>query len=312
MVDAFVTMAQVLAGIAFDNEIRGILVVLTGASILIGSVYLVLSTNLGARLGFQVAVAALLGWLMLLGLFWWIYGKGAVGDRPGWRVEEINVGDLSEAQLEEARSLLPDNLPDPEQILAENPDLAAEFDEGDTPTLSEIAALPDLPEDVADELDSLPDDWAVIPQSALGDAQAAADLALTNEDSGLYGTTGEYVVIDGFERGGKPDRQSDSLVDRAINRVTNSLRVLSPAHYAIVQVQTSEPTAVPPGGAPLSPTPDPDEPLVSVILIRDLGALRLPPAMLTFLFGLLFGVTCWSLHNREKRVQQLSTAAPEG
>ena len=39
--------------------IRGILVVLIGVGVLCGSVYLLLATNLGARLGFLVAMAGL-------------------------------------------------------------------------------------------------------------------------------------------------------------------------------------------------------------------------------------------------------------
>jgi hypothetical protein len=302
-------LGTVLAGIAYDNEIRGVLVVLTATAILMGSVYLLLSTNLGGRLGFQVALAALFGWLMLLGLFWWMYGKGAVGNLPHWRVEEANIGDISDAQLEEARALLPDDLPDPEQILEDHPEVAAQFDEGDEPTLPEIAALPDLPEDVADQLDDLPEGWTVIPQSDLGDAQTAADEYLTGEEFGRFTSTSDYVVVGGFERGGKPERESDSMIDRIANRITNTLRIFSPAHYAIVQVQTSESTAVPPGSTPLSPTPDPDEPVVSVILVRDLGSLRLPPALLTVFFGLLFGVTCYSLHTRDERARRLSAPA---
>ena len=69
-------------------------------------------------------MAGLLGWLMLLSLFWWIYGVGAIGELPAWSVEEINVGDLKQAQLEEARVLVPENLPDPEEILADYPEMA--------------------------------------------------------------------------------------------------------------------------------------------------------------------------------------------
>src|SRR5262245_11290559 len=129
--------AVLLAGIQYDNQIRGVLVVAVAVTVLIGSVYLILGTNLGARLGFQIVVTALLGWLMLLSLFWWIYGKGNVGELPEWRVEEINVGQLDQAQLEAARVLLPDDLPSAEQILQDNPDIASqfeEFDEGNVPT----------------------------------------------------------------------------------------------------------------------------------------------------------------------------------
>ena len=77
----------------------------------------------------------------------------------------------------------------------------------------------------------------------------------------------------------------------------------------MIQVQTSESTAVPEGNAPLSPTPDEDQPVVSVIMVRDLGTRRLPPAMLTILFGSLFALTCALLHSRDRRAQALSTVA---
>lgn len=305
-------IGTLLAGIAYDPEIRGVLVVVVFGGVLLGSVYLLLSTNIGARLGFQLALTALFGWLMLLGLFWWVYGVGAIGDLPEWRVQEINVGDLSQAELTQARVLLPDNLPDPEQLLADNPDVAAQFEAGDTPTLSEIAALPDLPTEVADQLEGLDEDWSVVPQSELGDPQAAADVALISEELGLYTAAADYVVVGGFEQGGKPDRESDSVVDRVTNRVSNALTVLNPPHYVVLQVQTSESIAVPEGGAPLSPTPDPDEPVVSVILVRDLGTRRLPQAVMCLSFGLLFALNCRLLHNRDRRARQLSTSAAGG
>ena len=302
-------LTTVLAGIAYDPEIRGVLVVATAAVILMGSVYLLLSTNIGSRLGFQVALAGLFGWLMLLSLFWWIYGVGAIGTLPSWRVEEVNIGDLSQAQMAEARDLVPDNLPSVEEILADNPDIAAEFDEGKVITLSEIAALPDLPDDVAAELEDLQGEWQVLPQSLIGDAQAAADVALTSGDAGLRFTANtEYVLVDGFTRGGKEHRASDSVVDRVTNFFTQ-LWPTSPPHHVVIQVQTSEQTAVPEGNAPLSPTPDEDEPVISVIMVRDLGTRRLPPAVLTFMFGALFAVTCVTLHARDKRGQALNASA---
>lgn len=307
-------LALLLAGISYDNEIRGVLVVVVAVGVLMGSVYLILSTNLGGRLGFQVLLAALLGWMTLLSLFWWIYGKGNVGELPEWRVEEINIGDIQNAQLEDARVLLPEDLPDAEQILADHPEVADAFDEGEVPTLSEIAAVTDLPDEVADQLKDLPGDWIVLPASELGDPQTAADTALTNPDTGLpFESTTDYVVVGGFTEGGKPDRESDSVWDRVTNRISNVVHVFNPPHYVVLQVQPSEVTEVPAGGTPLSPTPDPDSPVISVILIRDLGSIRLPPAMLTISFGLLFALVAWRLHDRDLRARELnSQTAGEG
>ena len=55
---------------------------LIAVGVLCGSVYLLLATNLGARLGFLVALAASFGWLVLMGTVWWIYGIGLQGQGP--------------------------------------------------------------------------------------------------------------------------------------------------------------------------------------------------------------------------------------
>ena len=51
---------------------------------LCGSIYLILATNLGARLGFLVTLAGLTGWLLLMGIIWMIYGIGLKGPEPSW------------------------------------------------------------------------------------------------------------------------------------------------------------------------------------------------------------------------------------
>jgi hypothetical protein len=74
-------------------------------------------------------------------------------------------------------------------------------------------------------------------------------------------------------------------------------------------VQQSQPTEVPEGAAPLPATPDPDQPVVSVIMVRDLGNLRLPPFILTVVFGSLFAFTAWLLHVRDRAVMANRAAA---
>ena len=57
-----------LVAINWEFELRGIIVTLIGVGVLMGSIYLVLATNLGARLGFLVALGGLSGWLALMGV----------------------------------------------------------------------------------------------------------------------------------------------------------------------------------------------------------------------------------------------------
>src|SRR4029450_11635856 len=102
------------AGIAWDPQIRGILSVLVGVLVLMGSVYLVLATNLASRLGFLVAITALSGWMIIHGMVWWIYppGQGPSGRIPGWDVQEIIYGDLSVSLNDKVHDIDPSGRPE--------------------------------------------------------------------------------------------------------------------------------------------------------------------------------------------------------
>jgi len=72
--------------------LRGIVVVLIGFTVLCGSVYLLLATNLGARLGLLVALAGLFGWIAIMSMVWWSYGIGLKGKAPSWTPVLTAVG----------------------------------------------------------------------------------------------------------------------------------------------------------------------------------------------------------------------------
>jgi hypothetical protein len=78
----------------WEPQIHGLLVVLLAIVLLPGSVYLLLSTNLGARVGFLIAVAGIFGWMTLMGIIWTVYGSGFVGNPPVWNVQQIIQGNL--------------------------------------------------------------------------------------------------------------------------------------------------------------------------------------------------------------------------
>ena len=89
--------------------ILGVLVVVAGVSLFCGSVYLLLATNLGARLGFLVAAAGLSGFMVLLSCLWLTTAsplntlKGRV---PTWKaVESIKGGDLSKSKIPAVRAI---------------------------------------------------------------------------------------------------------------------------------------------------------------------------------------------------------------
>lgn len=278
------TLVPIVAGIAWDPEIRGILAVLAGVAVLMGSVYLLLATNVAHRLGFLLALAALFGWMTIHGLVWWIYppGQGPIGDLPAWQVEEINHADLRQALLSEAHDLDTSALPDSQEV--------------DDATPEQIEAIN---EQLADQLG----DWTLLSaaDAARGEAQTSVDAALAEgvipglEDSESY--VHRYVL----ETGGKPARGSDGVWDRITNKITNTLRVVSPPHYAIVQIQPAVDQGEPAAGEP-PPTPeaDPEADIISFVMVRDLGERRLPPALVTLGSGLMFGLLCAMLHQRDR------------
>jgi len=105
-----VSEALVLAfEVTWDPGLRGILSVAVGVVVLCGSIYLLLGTNIGSRLGFLVSVAGLSGWCFLMFAFWWLYGIGYQGSMPSWQVEEVvasqEADDLSQSALDDAHDL---------------------------------------------------------------------------------------------------------------------------------------------------------------------------------------------------------------
>ena len=107
-------LRHVLAAITWSPGFRGILVVAVGVLVLMGSVYLLLATNTGARLGFLLALTGLIGWMTIMGLVWSMYGIGKQGPAASWKVEELNYDDLTQAEVggrarrSRSRTQLPD------------------------------------------------------------------------------------------------------------------------------------------------------------------------------------------------------------
>ncbi len=98
-------LASVLAILKWDPTIRGILFPSIMFLILVGSTYVILSTNIGNRLGFLLANAAFWGWISLMCVVWMMYGIGLKGKDPSWKGQEA-ITDPKNAQLEKV-ALLP-------------------------------------------------------------------------------------------------------------------------------------------------------------------------------------------------------------
>jgi len=91
----------------WNPTILGFLVVLSAIGLFCGSVYLLLATNLGARLGFLVAAACLTGFLVLLSLLWMTTStpvNSPHGHIAQWKVVEV-VNSPNEAKLKGASTI---------------------------------------------------------------------------------------------------------------------------------------------------------------------------------------------------------------
>jgi hypothetical protein len=102
-----VLAAEVLHRTIWYPTILGILVVLFAVALFCGSLYVLLATNLGARLGFLVAFTGLTGFMVVLTLLWVTTGsplntlKGRI---PEWEAIEV-VDSPSEAKTADIRNI---------------------------------------------------------------------------------------------------------------------------------------------------------------------------------------------------------------
>jgi hypothetical protein len=292
--------ASVLAGIAWDPQIRGFLAVLVGVVVLLGSIYLLLLTNLGTRLGFMIAAAAFWGWLFLMGSVWWIYGNvGMLGEEPHWEVKEVLYPGTGASGYEDVRALDSSGLPSPDDL--------AEAEEAD---LQE--ARDDFEPDLAG--------WKLLPESnpAFGEAKAAVDehfVAEPDEELDIDAAE-DYVALYSFERGGK-ERLSDNPDPSRLDRIWNKLKTTfwqlrHPPRYAVIQVQRVVEQQAEPGKPPPTPTADESSPVITVVMERNLGDKRFPGAMLTISSGIMFWIFCATLHRRDQRVAEVRGLLPAG
>ena len=320
-----------LAGIDFQLTIRGLLVVTVAVAILMGSVWLLLATNTGVRVGTLLALTGFFGWITIMATIWWIFGIGWSGATPSWKtVDIVRGGDLTRSSVEKVRELPNDPLPSgtPYQFVVASSSEAAKKEyaspipadqlEGLTPdeaakrtadwelrnqivTLSEVKAIDaDLINRAIDNGTIQLGGWRLLSTAESGEAVASATADLINE--GVFGDATEFKVLDSFDRGGKPKLPDDpNRWDRITHYIGNSLRIKHPVRYAIVQVAQVKDKEEVVGEAPPRPEADPSQPVISVIMERDLGNRRFKPALTTIASLLLFGACAYLLHLRDKQ-----------
>jgi hypothetical protein len=92
--------------------ILGVLVVVAAALLFVGSIYLLLGTNMGARLAFLVTFSALTGFMVVLSGLWITTASPLNtlrGSVPAWEIKEV-VPTLDEAKTEVVRSAKQDGI----------------------------------------------------------------------------------------------------------------------------------------------------------------------------------------------------------
>lgn len=234
----------------WNPYVKGGLIVLFAIGLFTGSVYLLLYTDVGSRLGFLLTASAFTGFMAVLSVFW-ISGQfpnGPLGKESGWPVREI--------------------VPEPSE--------------------SEFEAVRDI-ENTAEKADA----------SAAGQIRVGLDADLTEKESEfkLYNEPAEFLATQTFTKGGGrkwPTWWSEKTT------------------YGAVEICT----AAEPDVLPLAPPPEPEcddgEPTQWVVVVKDLGARRLPAFFFFAGSTLLFILSLLALNRYEKDVERPPTPGEGG
>ncbi len=283
-------MEFVLAALQWDPTIRGGLILLTSIVILCGSVYLLLATNSGPRLGFLLALAGLSGWMLLMGVVWAVFGIGMKGRDPAWEPQELITGSLANRVTIEA--------------LGDFPNGWANLPEGNATRADAASAA----------------DRVFVPAAGGGGGHGAEEGGLSPEEQVRFQSpfkrVGDYQLVGVHEKGGDNELFTIGTHDFFFRH--------SP-HYVVVQVQPTIPDCkpnqaatpanpcLPPvefGQPPRQPVVNQNAPITTLIMVRDLGNVRLPPVLIALFSLIVFGVTCSALHERDKEIMRARGQIP--
>ncbi|MEY2426594.1 MAG: hypothetical protein QOI61_2166 [Actinomycetota bacterium] len=282
-----------MAALSWDPQIRGFLIFITAVAILPGSIYLLLSTNLGARIGFLVAVAGLSGWLMLLAITWAVYGGGIKGRDPSWKVQEVVH---SQAQTDLSTGVT--------TALRDFPGGWKKMPATGSSALADAQAAADAFITKSGRKPKMGHEGPIIKEPTAEQLRFPAE----------FSESANYVLVGGYEKGGDnclgPKESCSRVLPKKILfwKISHKFFFRHSAHYVAVAIAPVLPQETPPGGKPPKPVADPSKPVTTVIVLRDLGSIRFPQVMMIISSGLIFAVTCHALHRRDKRIMALRAA----
>lgn len=258
-----------VAALHWDPQIRGALIVITAFAILPGSVFLLLSTNVGARLGVLLATTGLFGWLTVLAATWVVFGIGDKGAEPSWKAKEIITGPLAVATTPVMRAF---------------PNGWRQLKEGDSKLADATAASDRVLSSVAANAPPKPGEEPKPPK-------------ILEQFPSPFKQTTEYVFFAGYTKGG----------DNEVFTIGRHKFFFGHSpHYTVIQVKAAIPQ---PEGTVGKPLIDDRAATVSVLQVRDLGNVRWPSTIIMVMSALIFGICCRVLHRRDKEIMRLRAQA---
>ncbi|MDQ3641134.1 MAG: hypothetical protein M3450_06635 [Actinomycetota bacterium] len=156
----------------------------------------------------------------------------------------------------------------------------------------------DLGQADSEILAGFPQGWEELELTdpAVADALPVSDAALA--ESGVFKSPADYLPVAALEKGGETYGPFGVFNFRPLN-------LFHKPHYLVIQVQAVEFQEAIPGAAPPRPRVDPNATPAAVVMVRDLGSLRLNPAVFTIASMLLFGLLVYQLHTRDKELMAL-------
>jgi hypothetical protein len=253
--------------------ILGVLVVVAAVALFMGTIYILLATNMGARLGFLVAVGGLAGLMVLLSLLW-LTNPSPVntlkGRIPAYKaVEAIQAGDVARSKIPEVQTI---------------------NEKGHQVNQQDLA-----------NVKAAVDTNLIINKDLL----TGENLAGSNGKFAIYEDATKYIVTKNQETGGgEIFSQFKTSTGGGFPWVHVSLHT---PKYVVVTLCNTDPalsaTEVPFGDKPPVPKCANTQRQI-LVLERDLGSLRVPPFVVFIASSILLALTLLAMHWRERDMQE--------
>jgi hypothetical protein len=247
-----------------------------------GSVYLLLSTNTGVRMGLLLAAAGFTGLIAVLSIMWLVLNSTAAIGRPNsWRPLEVVSGDFAAQNTIKGVQGLP---------------------------VANLPALPPQPKPLKTQhwywpLQSCPPNsgWYKLSTSQLTALESTADTVLAPTSAkgtvkvqlaSPFTQATDYAYLDGF------DLNANGGCLFSISRHKIYLPFGRGPHYQVIRAYP----VVPGTAGTAKPTPDTSKPPVYVVVDRNLGSVHQPQAVVALSSTIVFLIICNSLHRRDKEI----------